>query len=153
MKNILLLVLITGMFIGCNKEPLSEPDEVEIILCPSLVGTSWVIDRYDNAESQLSYFPSDTLNFISDTTYSVNNGSTRSYSLYNGTYPQYQNTYQPYLYDTEKLLTLNDCLTLGGSYRGVIKKTGVDDGQLNNIDFEEVNTISTNDIIIWVHRI
>jgi hypothetical protein len=104
----------------------------------NLAGTSWVISKYI---SQLStVITNDTLNFITSTAYTINNGANRTYQLSNITG------------STMKSLTLNGCTTLGGDYSGQVIGSFQTDGYINNAYF--TNMFNSNQTVrVWMYKL
>ncbi len=104
-----------------------------------LGGTKWVISRYDRGMEP--YYPNDTLTFLSNNTYTINNDVTeRRYSIYNVTNSNMSS------------ITLYGLTTLGGDYSGEVLTQGLIDGELNNNTF---NSIWNNDVEVnvWFRKI
>lgn len=96
-----------------------------------LVGTTWVLTKVVSGFS--TTFPNDTIRFVSNTNYTLNNGAVRPYTLTSsaGT--------------TNKTLTLNFFQPFGGShYSGQVGFYFVTDGSIVNAEFHNIqNTTST----------
>jgi hypothetical protein len=131
---------------GCGVVPNDEYEYMGVIIDSlepipgnqSLVGTSWVITRYD--EGVTPYYPNDTINFISTLSYDINGGTPLNYSLSNNTGNNLYN------------LTLYECVTFGGNYSGQVGLTFIDYGILNNLQMNGI--FGTNGSInVWMERI
>jgi hypothetical protein len=96
-----------------------------------LVGTTWVLTKVVSGFS--TTYPNDTIRFVSNTNYTLNNGAVRPYTLSSsaGT--------------TNKTLTLNFFQPFGGShYSGQVGFYFVTDGVITNAEFRNIqNTTST----------
>lgn len=91
----------------------------------ALSGTKWVLTKYVTAFATQS--PNDTIHFISNIKYTLNNGGTRSYVL--SKLPSSTN------YD----LQLDYFMPFGGSlYGGQVGFYFVEDGEMNNILFTDL---------------
>jgi hypothetical protein len=106
----------------------------------SLQQTEWVVTRYDNTLTNISEFPQDTISFIDANSYRLNGGDARTYSL---------RSYEV-CDDNEFQLILNNCSTFGGDFWSWIDQFSIDDGELNNVLFENG---ADNDIVVWMQRI
>ena len=104
----------------------------------SLNGTQWVITRYD--EGMTPYSPTDTIDFISNVSYTINGGTWSNYTLSNiaGT--------------NMNSLTLYECTTLGGNYSGQISQSFIESGEINNVTFTGVFG-TPNNVTVWLERI
>ena len=104
-----------------------------------LIGTKWVLTQYVSAFA--TEYPNDTIEFTSQTVYKLNNGGNRTYNLAN--IPSSTN------YD----LTLNYFSPFGGShYSGNVGYYFVDDGEINNIEFTNIQNTSMT-IRAWFEKI
>ena len=111
---------------------ISEPQN-------TMVGTKWVISRYNNGLSG-NVYPNDTLDFITDLDYTINGGLPRVYTLNN------------VIGNNMKSLSLYGCSTLGGDYGGEVLGTFIEDGIIQNSRF--TNLFNTgNTITVWMERI
>jgi hypothetical protein len=105
----------------------------------SLNGTKWVVTRYNNGLSG-NVYPNDTLEFISNTYYTINGSSQRAYTL-NGVAG-----------NNMKSLTLYSFTTLGGDYSGQVLGTFIDDWVINNSEFTDMFNVN-NTVTVWMERI
>ena len=105
----------------------------------TLVGTKWVVTRYNNGLSG-NVYPNDTLDFSSQTQYTINSGPIRNYSLSNVTG------------NNNKSLSLYSFTTLGGDYSGQVIGTFIDDGIINNSQFVDMFNVN-NTVTVWMERI
>lgn len=164
MKKILFLLAITTLiFTSCTKEYV-EPNYVEIpeetidtsawnsgygnggTLPPNggqavndLIGTKWVLTKVVSAFA--TEFPNDTIDFVDGTHYTVNNGAVRNYQLSN--IPS----------STNKDLSLYYFAPFGGShYSGQVGLYFVNDGAINNVEFEDIQNPSST-IRAWLIKI
>ena len=95
-----------------------------------LVGTYWVLTKIITAFS--TEYPNDTIYFVDDIHYTLNNGAVRNYQLSN--LPASNNL----------SLTLYYFSPFGGShYSGQISQYYNTDGEMNNIEFEDIQNTST----------
>lgn len=155
MKQILFIiaVAIVGLT-SCKKETL-EPNYVEVPeeivdttawnsgygnggTLPSggpdstlnLQGTTWVLTKIVSAFA--TEYPNDTITFVSQTQYTLNGGAVRNYQL--GMIPA----------STNHDLSLYYFAPFGGShYSGQVGQYFIDDGEINNIEFEDIQNPST----------
>jgi hypothetical protein len=110
----------------------SEPNNI-------LVGTTWVITKVVSGLSTNS--PNDTLRFISDNRYTLNQNAQRLY------------TYSQITGSTNKSITLDSFYPFGGSnYSSQISPYAVQDGELNNIEFTDLQN-NTKIIKAWLKKI
>ncbi|MES2567000.1 MAG: hypothetical protein V4565_09050 [Bacteroidota bacterium] len=141
MKLLYILTLICIALLLCECKPertLSPLSTIYEDYNDSLVGTKWIIIRYDNGTTP--YYPNDTLMFLNDSKYSINAAVVRNnFTTYrvNGTY--------------NISLTLYDCSTLGGSYAGQVPDSFNSLGEINNVKFK--NLYSNSTINIWLRKI
>jgi hypothetical protein len=104
-----------------------------------LVGTTWVITKVVSGLSTNS--PNDTLRFISDNRYTLNQNAQRLY------------TYSQITGSTNKSITLYYFYPFGGSnYSSQISPYAVQDGELNNIEFTDLQN-NTKIIKVWLKKI
>jgi hypothetical protein len=94
----------------------------------TMEGTTWVVTRYNNGLSG-NVYPNDTLDFISQTFYTINGSGNRSYSLSN------------VIGNNNKSLSLYSFSTLGGDYSG-----------LNNSQMTDMFDVN-NTVTVWMERI
>jgi hypothetical protein len=104
----------------------------------SLAGTTWVVTRYD--QGMTPYYPNDTLDFISNSFYTINGSGTRTYSLSN------------VVGNNNKSLSLYSFSTVGGDYSGEVIGTFIDDGVVNNSQFVDMFDVN-NTVTVWMTRI
>jgi hypothetical protein len=146
MKNLILFfsVLTICFFASCKKEPL-EPivgvtPEIKINPNDVLFGTTWVLIQYRNTAYIGSTKTSDTITFISNTEYKLNNGSVRTYNL------------SPLTGSTNKSLQINFFTPFGGSnYSGSVGKYFITDGFINSCLFTD-NQNSSIKFLAWFER-
>jgi len=105
----------------------------------TLNGTQWVVTRYNNGLSG-NVYPNDTLDFISNTQYTINGGSIRNYNLAN------------VIGNNNKSLSLYSFTTLGGDYSGQVIGTFIDDWTVNNTQMTDMFNVN-NTVTIWMDRI
>lgn len=104
-----------------------------------LVGTKWVLIKY--VSSFATEYPNDTIEFVSTNHYTINGGAVRTYQL--SSLPLSSN------YD----LSLYYFFPFGGShYSGELGNTFIDDGEINNVDFINIQNTSSN-IKAWFVKI
>jgi hypothetical protein len=163
MKNIkILLTIITIGFISCEKEvvpPYVEVSEEIEDTTPwndnyndgglltgggpdttlNLQGTQWVLTKLVTAFS--TEYPDDTITFVSQTQYTINGGAARSYQLSN--IPA----------STNYELSLYYFAPFGGShYSAQVGYYFIDDGAINNAEFEDIQNQSTT-IRAWFEKL
>ena len=104
-----------------------------------LVGTTWVLTRVMSGFA--STYPNDTIRFIDNTNYTLNNGANRPYQLSSG------------VASTNKTLSLYFFQPFGGShYSGQVGYYFVSDAAISNIEFHNIqNTTST--VKAWFTKI
>jgi len=96
-----------------------------------LIGTRWVL-TYLQIGFSTPPLPPDTLNFISVSKYTINDGSERPYQLSNN------------VATNSKTLTLYFHYPFGsGNYAGQVASTFVSDGVILNCEFKNINTPTT----------
>ncbi|NOQ75493.1 MAG: hypothetical protein GQ574_26020 [Crocinitomix sp.] len=54
-------------------------------------------------------------------------------------------------YDNQLQITLRDCYTFGGSYRGLILKTFMKDEEINNVRMD--NLYDDDELAVWLERL
>ena len=160
MKNLFILLIIILTISSCKKDDFGQYQTVQEntynppkdsttytnggtlptnTATNSLVGTQWVLIKYVSAFA--TEYPNDTLNFVSTNTYTVNDGAIRNYQL--STLPLSTN------YD----LSLYYFFPFGGShYSGEVGSYFVDDGEINNIEFMDIQNFSST-IRAWFQKI
>jgi hypothetical protein len=158
---LVLLILLTLLFFSCEKEPITPgnyqsgtptedsndwvndythrgtlPDwPTNFSNQNELVGTTWVLTRMTNGYA--TTFPNDTIRFVTNTNYTLNNGAIRPYQLSSG------------VSTTNKTLSLYYFQPFGGShYSGQVGYYFVDDGEINQAEFHNIQN-STNTIQAW----
>lgn len=95
------------------------------------VGTTWVL-TYLQVGFSTPPLPIDTIRFISNTSYTINNGGAKPYTLTAG------------VATSSKALTLNYHYPFGsGNYVGQVSSTFVTDGVILNCEFVNTNTTTT----------
>ena len=157
MKKILFLVLTSILILSCEKEEYSPYVEIEETnqdtthwqaqynnggtltgggqSNTTLSGTTWVLTKY--VSSFATEYPNDTIHFIDNNTYSVNNGGDRPYTL--SSIPS----------STNYELTLSYFFPFGGSsYSANVGYYFVDDGEINNVEFTNIQN-TTSKIRAW----
>jgi hypothetical protein len=105
----------------------------------TLSGTKWVVTRYNNGLSG-NVYPNDTLDFTSNTQYTINGGPTRNYTLSN------------VIGNNNKSLSLYSFTTLGGDYSGQVIGTFIDDWVVNNTQMTDMFNVN-NTVTVWMDRI
>ena len=104
----------------------------------TLEGTKWVVTRYLNSFGNV--YPNDTLDFISQTKYTINSGSQKSYSL------------SGVAGNNMRSLSLYSFTTLGGDYSGQVIGSFITDGVINNSQFSDMFNVN-NTVTVWMERI
>ena len=105
-----------------------------------LVNTKWVLTKVVTAFS--TERPYDTLIFVSNTQYRLNNNGVRNYQL--SSVPT----------STDWSLTLNYFAPFGGShYTANVGLYFIDDGVINNAEFEDDQNGSASTIRAWFERV
>jgi len=105
----------------------------------ALVGTKWVLTKYVSAFA--TEYPNDTIEFVSIKYYTINGGAVRTYQL--SSLPLSSN------YD----LSLYYFFPFGGShYSGEVGNTFISDGEINNVDFINIQN-SSSSIKAWFVKI
>ncbi len=139
MKTWILYLASLLLIVGCVKEPVPSGGSYEptVEYISDLSGTTWVITRYDVFDNSTPIFPNDTLHFTSDVTYTINGSASKDYWLDD--------------YWGEYYLTLEECTTLGGKYRGSFNYTAIEDGEINNAVFEQIG--GDHDVILWMEKL
>jgi hypothetical protein len=158
--TIAILYFIITLFSSCKKEEyilfVEEPEVVDTTSWQStynnggtltgnpsqtnnLVGTKWVLTKVVSAFS--TEYPNDTITFITNNDYVLNQNAQRPYTL--SSLPS----------STNYELTLSYFMPFGGShYSGNVGYYFVDDGEINNLEFTNIqNTSST--IRAWFTKI
>jgi len=155
MKNLLFLITITILvFTSCEKQ-LIEPNYVEVseaevdttswnsgytnggtlpngggTFTNGLIETTWVLTKIVSAFA--TEFPDDTIYFVDNTHYTLNNGAVRNYQL--SQLPNSSN------FD----LSLYYFAPFGGSqYSGQVGQYFIDDAEINNVEFTDIQNPST----------
>ena len=105
----------------------------------SIIGTKWIVTRYNNLLSG-NVYPNDTLEFITNSKYTINGSSQKIYSISN------------VIGNNNKSLTLYSFSTLGGDYSGQIIGSYLDDGFISNSQFVDIFNVN-NTVTIWMERI
>jgi hypothetical protein len=105
----------------------------------TIKGTKWVVTRYNNGLSG-NVYPNDTLDFVTDNTYTINGGSQKNYTISN------------VIGNNNKSLSLYSFTTLGGDYSGQILGSYLSDGQINNAQFKDLFNVN-NKVTIWMEKL
>lgn len=162
MKNFIILIMIFGFLISCNKQKIkpnyvSVSDEVVDTTAwnvgyvnggtlpntnnnsNNLVNTTWILIKITSAFS--TTYPNDTIYFVDNTHYTLNGGAIRNYQINN------------IIGSTNRELSLYYFAPFGGShYSGQIGFNFINDGELNNILFEDMQ--NQNSIVrAWLIKI
>jgi hypothetical protein len=104
-----------------------------------LMGTQWVLVKY--VSDFATEYPNDTLTFTSKTKYNINGSAERNYQLAGITS------------STNKELSFYYFFPFGGShYSAQVGEYFVDDGELNNLEFTDIQNSSTT-IRAWFEKI
>jgi hypothetical protein len=104
----------------------------------SLVGTKWVVTKF--IQNFVSTYPSDTLEFVSNTHYKINGLTLRTYNL------------SGIVGNNMKSLSLYSFTTLGGDWSGQVQSTFINDWTINNSDFTNIMNTNSN-VKLWMVRI
>lgn len=104
----------------------------------TLVGTKWVVTKF--IQNFVSTYPSDTLEFVSNTQYTINGSTPRTYNL------------SGIVGNNMKSLSLYSFTTLGGDWSGQVQSTFISDWAINNSDFTNILNTSTN-VKLWMVRL
>jgi len=110
-----------------------------ITTTPSLTGTKWVVTKF--IQNMVSTYPNDTLTFVSNTQYKINNSTVRNYNVSN------------IVGSTMKSLSLYSFTTLGGDWSGQVQGTFINDWVINNSSFVNIMSNTTPETRVWVTRI
>ena len=164
MKNIIILLAIALVCLtSCNKE-IIEPNYIEVpeevtdttawyeryanggtlptgnsTYTNELIGTTWVLTKM--VASFSTSYPNDTIYFVDNVHYTLNNGAERNYQL--NSLPSSSN------FD----LSLYYFSPFGGSnYSANIGKYFIDDEEINNVEFEGTQN-SSSTIRAWLKKI
>ncbi len=161
MKNLIYILLVFIALTSCQKEEFGQYQQVsENMYNPTdnttlytyggtlpnagnatnaLVGTTWVLTKYVSAFA--TEYPNDTIQFVSINQYTINGGAVRTYQL--SSLPLSSN------YD----LSLYYFFPFGGShYSGEVGNTFISDGEINNVDFINIQN-SSSSIKAWFVKI
>jgi hypothetical protein len=160
MLKIVLAIFLVYFFTSCKEIPgpyTQIPDPIDttkwqdsyvyggVLATPvtpiqnSLNGTKWVLVKVVSAFS--TNYPNDTINFVSNSKYVLNQNAQRSYTLTGITG------------STNKSLTLQYFHPFGGShYSGQVGELFVEDGYMSNIEFVNLQN-STATIRAWFMKI
>lgn len=104
-----------------------------------LVGTKWVLTKTVTAFA--TSFPNDTIRFVSNTEYTLNNGAVRQYQLSAG------------VASTNKTLSLYFFQPFGGShYSGQVGYNFVVDGVITQAEFHNIQN-TTQTVMAWFTKI
>lgn len=104
----------------------------------NIINTKWVVTRYD--EGLIPYYPNDTLHFINNNEYTINNGTYNNYTLSN------------IFGNNMTELTLYNFYTIGGDYSGMVLDSFIEDYQINASIFTDIFNTGTNKTV-WMVRI
>lgn len=105
----------------------------------TLVGTKWVVSKF--IQNFTSIYPNDTLEFISNTQYTINNSNPKNYSL------------STIIGNSGmKSLSLYSFTTLGGDWSGQVQNSFISDWVINNSNFSNILGNNT-DVKLWMVRI
>lgn len=104
----------------------------------TLVNTKWVVTKF--IQNFVSTFPSDTLEFISNTQYTINGSTARNYNV------------SSIVGSTMKSLSLYSFTTLGGDWSGQVQGTFINDWVINNASFTNIMNTSP-ETRVWLTRI
>jgi len=161
MKKLALVSLLIISITSCNKKyvgPYTQiPDPVDTTTWqdgytdggtlpgggsqtdPLIVGTKWVLVKVVSAFS--TNYPGDTITFVSNNRYVLNQNSQRPYAL------------STMVGSTNKSLTLDYFYPFGGShYSAQVGEFFIDDGYMSNIEFTDLQN-STSKIRAWFVKI
>jgi hypothetical protein len=135
------------MLLSCQKEvlnddPYSYPQKPR---SAALANQNWLVVKYQNTSTMIEAYPNDTLYFENDSLYRINSGSSRSYRLQ-------ESINLPGRY----FLQLDTWTTLGGSYIAYFDPIFIEDGELNNISFDNMNTpegAPNDEVLVWLELI
>jgi hypothetical protein len=165
MKKILMIIGLAVLIVSCEKEPITPgnygagtptppdtttwqwqygnggtlPNWGSGTQTNELVGTVWVLTKVVNGFA--TSYPNDTIKFVNNTNYTLNNGAVRPYQLTAG------------VASTNKTLSLYYFAPFGGShYSGEVGPYFVTDGVINSCEFTNIqNTTST--VKAWFTKI
>lgn len=104
----------------------------------TLVNTKWVVNKF--IQNFVSTFPSDTLEFVSNTQYTINRSTARNYNV------------SSIVGSTMKSLSLYSFTTLGGDWSGQVQGTFINDWVINNASFTNIMNTSL-ETRVWLTRI
>jgi len=161
MKNLFIILIGLVSLVSCQKEDFGQyhlepentynpPNDTTTYVyggtlpntgtaTNDLVGTEWVLTKYVSAFA--TEYPNDTLRFVSINQYTLNSGAVRTYQL--NSLPLSTN------YD----LSLYFFFPWGGShYSGEVGGMFVQDGQINNTEFIDIQSSSAT-IRAWFEKI
>lgn len=105
----------------------------------TLQGTKWVVTKY--IQNFNSAYPNDTLDFFSNSQYTINNGAARNYNL------------SSIVGNNMRSLSLYSFTTLGGDWSGQVQSTFINDWVINNSLFTNILSTNNYDTRIWMKRI
>ena len=145
MKTLLFIFIIIFLLFGCKKTPIEPIAGVtpEIVIKPTneIVGTRWLLVEYRNTSYIGSTKSYDTISFINNTEYKINNGVPRTYNL------------STLVGSTNKSLQLNFFTPFGGSnYSGSVGHYFVIDGVINACLFTD-NQNNSIKFLAWFEKI
>lgn len=104
-----------------------------------MTNQKWIVTRYNNGLSG-NVYPDDTLEFVSQTQYKINNGSLKNYTL------------SSVVGNNMKSLSLYSFTTLGGDYSGQIQSSFMSDWSITNSNFTDMFNVN-NTVTVWMTRI
>lgn len=137
LSNIVCAFLLITAITSCNKQdPFFETENISA----EIVESKWVITRYDNTLTNQSFFPNDTLHFISSNEYTLNDGSLQTY-----TYVEHVG-----IAADARVLTIENCASFGGTYWASFESNFLAEDQIGNLLF---NGYNDNDIVVWLERV
>jgi hypothetical protein len=103
-----------------------------------LVGTKWVLTQYYDGFANV--YPKDTLHFINNYQYTINNGTMLRYSLSN------------IVGNNNSDFTLYGLTTIGGDFSAQVPSSFTSTGELNSVKFKDVWKVQ-NDKTVWLEKI
>ena len=161
MRKLLYTLLMIFLLISCQKENLDEYVVIEDDITQDpfgndyanggslpdidesenkLIGTIWVITSVQTSFS--GKYPNDTLRFINNNQYTINNGASKTYQLSSEV-----NT-------NMKHLSLHYCFTIGsGIYSAKLSKTFIEDGIINDALFKNDYDGQDKDRLVTMEKI
>lgn len=145
--KIIYLALTVIFIMACQKEGLNDNPYAypKATRSSALVNQNWLVVKYQNTSTMIEAYPNDTLYFESDSLYRINSGSSRNYRL------QESNSNPGRFF-----LQLDAWTTLGGNYIAYFDPIFIEDGELNNISFDNLNTLEgepNDEVLVWLELI